>query len=122
MDFNAISKPANKRAKRSFDLGLALLLLLLSPLLIFLIRRPQIFLKNAFLVLLAQMSWVSYADHKENYRLPKIKKGVLPISVSLAKDSLSESTILQLNQLYAKDYRLESDAQLLWQNWRSLGN
>ena len=122
MDFNAISKPANKRAKRSFDLGLALLLLLLSPILIFLIRRPQNFLKNAFLVLLAQMSWVSYADHKENYRLPKIKKGVLPISVSLAKDSLSESTILQLNQLYAKDYRLESDAQLLWQNWRSLGN
>lgn len=122
LDFNAISKAANKRAKRSFDLALALVLLVLSPILVFFIKRPGSFIKNSFLVLLGQMSWVSYADHKENSKLPKIKKGVLPISVSLAKDTLSDSTILQLNQLYAKDYRLESDAQLLLQNWRSLGN
>jgi len=122
LDFNAISKPANKRAKRSFDMVLALVLILLSPILVFLIKRPWSFVKNSFLVLLGQMSWVSYAEHQENSKLPKIKKGVLPISVSLAKDTLSESTILQLNQLYAKDYRLESDAQLLLQNWRSLGN
>jgi len=93
----------------------------LSPIIIFVIKAPQGFIKNSFLVLLGQMSWVSYADHKENIRLPRIKKGVLPISVSLAKDSVNDSTILQLNQLYAKDYRLESDALLLWQNWRSLG-
>ncbi len=122
LDFNAISKPANKRAKRSFDLFSALLLLILSPILVFLIKKPGTFLKNTFLVLVGQCSWVSYAKHTENSKLPKIKKGVLPISVSLAKSSLSESTILQLNQLYAKDYRLESDVQLLLQNWRSLGN
>mgnify|MGYP000063896431 FL=1 len=54
--------------------------------------------------------------------MPKIERGVIPITVSLEQDVLSESTILQLNQLYAKDYRLESDAHLLWQYWRYLGN
>jgi hypothetical protein len=122
MDFNAISKPSNKRAKRSFDFVLAVALFMISPILVFVIKYPQTFLRNIFLVSLGQKSWVSYADHKENHRLPKIKKGVIPITVSLAQDVLSESTILQLNQLYAKDYRLESDAHLLWQYWRYLGN
>jgi GT2 family glycosyltransferase len=122
MDFNAISKPSNKRAKRSFDLVLALGLLISSPSMVFLIKQPQNFIRNIFLVLLGRKSWVSYSNHKENHRLPKIKKGVIPITVSLAQDVLSDSTIMQLNQLYAKDYRLESDAHLLWQYWRYLGN
>lgn len=121
MDFNAISKPANRRAKRSFDFLLALVLFVGSPLLMLIIKKPLGFLNNVLSVLLGRKTWVAYADHKDNHRLPKLKKGVLAISVSLKADALNDNTIQQLNQLYAKDYRLESDAQLVWQNWSALG-
>ena len=123
IDINSISKGVNKRNKRLIDILLSLFFLIASPVLIFFQKRPFVFLKNIFLVLTGNVSWVGYHDEVNtiNSGLPKIRKGILNPLDMLYEKKLDESTIHRLNSLYAKDYHVNTDLKIIRKSFRDLG-
>lgn len=117
-----IAQPLVRRNKRFFDLGLALLLLLTFPIQLLLVRKPVRLLQNILAVMLGRKSWVGYAHTEMSTQtLPRIKPGVLNPTQRLPDTALDENTINRLNLLYAKDYQLWLDVEIVWLAWRSLG-
>lgn len=123
IDINSVSKPVNKRNKRVFDFGTALLLLFIFPLVIWVQKKPFGFLGNVFSVLFGLKSWVGYAPGKdEHVHLPKLKKAVLnPVQI-LPTEQRTEEIRRRLNLLYAKDYKLENDFNVMRKAFRELGS
>ena len=123
IDINSISKWVNKRNKRLLDMVLSVGFLILSPVLIFVQKNPMGFYRNIFRVLSGKYSWVGFAEG-ENISLatlPKIRKGILNPLDAQATTKLDDQTISRLNSLYAKDYRIYADVNILWRGARNLG-
>jgi lipopolysaccharide/colanic/teichoic acid biosynthesis glycosyltransferase len=92
--------------------------------LLFLVKQPVQFLQNIFSVLFGNKSWVGYdaaALKSDNYQFPKLRKGVLTPVDMHADKQLSEQTRTRLNLLYAKDYSLYKDLEIVWHNLKYLG-
>jgi lipopolysaccharide/colanic/teichoic acid biosynthesis glycosyltransferase len=123
LDFNLIAKPSNKRIKRFFDIGSAILLIILSPVLLFVLKHPQIFVVNLFKVLFGLRSWVGYcySPNLNALNLPPIKKGVLNPSLGQGS-ALSVEQIDKLNLLYARDYKFTNDLIILIRGIKYLDN
>jgi len=119
---NAVDKTANRRNKRLIDISLSLTLLVLSPIVIFFQRQPIGFIGNLFKVLFGCKSWVGYCPfYSSNVHLPKIRKGVLhPASAMKLKD-VDTDTAIQLNILYARDYNIWKDMNIIGYAFRDLG-
>ncbi len=79
------------------------------------------FLKNTGRVLAGRRSWVGYISGEET-DLPVIRGGVLDPGMLFPPGSLTPGRIRQLNILYAKDYRVWNDLDIVIRNWRNLGN
>lgn len=116
-----INTPANRRNKRAFDLLICILLLLALPFLFFLVKSPFQFLKNWFWVAVGKLSWVGYDRSNLPANLPKGKKGILHPIDGLKIDSLNSQTIQRLNFLYARDFSIERDFEILLNGWRNIG-
>jgi hypothetical protein len=121
VQFNDISRPTNKRAKRIFDFGSALLMLLLSPILIWLVKPKKNYFKNVYNVLLGKKTWIAYDGSVSTNHLPKLKTGVLPTSAALNLSSSDELAKNHMNQLYAKDYKVWSDFNFLVNHFQKVG-
>lgn len=110
-----ISTPTNRRNKRLFDLVASLILILISPVLLFFLKNKAIFFKNLLFVMLGKLTWVGYQPTTETGpSLPRIRKGVLTPLDGLMVASFNQPTIHRLNFLYAKDYDLNRDIDILW--------
>jgi hypothetical protein len=122
IDINSVSKPVNKRNKRVFDFGTSLLLLSTFPLLMWAQKKPIGYIGNIFSVLFGLKSWVGYAPGKdEPVHLPRLKKGVLnPVQI-LPAEQRTEEIRRRLNLLYAKDYKLANDFNVMRKAFRDLG-
>jgi dihydrofolate reductase len=73
------------------------------------------FFKNAFQVLLGRKTWIGYAPFPN--QLPKLKKGVFSPSDGLAAaNPLNQPTIQRIDFLYAKDYDVWRDVDILIRN------
>ena len=123
IDINSISKSVNKRNKRLMDFMLSILFLITSPLLIFLQKNPGGYFKNIFRTLFGKISWVGYYEQTNvsNSGFPKIRKGILNPLDLLNNKKLDDSTIQRLNSLYAKDYHVNTDLNIMRKGWRNLG-
>ncbi|HET6243397.1 MAG: glycosyltransferase [Bacteroidetes bacterium] len=123
ININSISRSANKRNKRLFDIATSLSLLTFLPINIFLVDKPYNFFKNIFIVLSGNKSWVSYAqtNNAENFKLPKIKSGILHTADPLRHKKLDEGSINKMNLLYAKDYRISNDLSIILKCFKELG-
>jgi O-antigen biosynthesis protein len=123
LEYNLIAKPGNKRVKRLFDIFLACLLLLLSPLLAFFYKHPSSFFSNCLKVLAGIISWVGYANAPDAALngLPVIRKGILNPLSSLKSVSTIEQ-IERSNILYARDYSLTNDLKIIRQGFIKLDN
>ena len=119
IDINSINKRVNKRNKRFIDIVMSLFLLVICPLFIFTQRNGIEFIKNIFRVLSGKVSWVGYAG--KTIMLPKIKTGILNPLDSLHSKINDDLTINRLNSLYAKDYRVYTDLNIIRKGWRNLG-
>jgi len=118
----AIAQPLLRRNKRLLDMGLALFFLLLFPFLMLMVKTPLGFLKNILQVFIGQKSWVGYADAALSKELlPKIKQGVLNPVLPLNISQPDEATVHRLNLLYAKDYQLWMDLDIVWKGRGELG-
>jgi len=111
---NSITKAGNRRMKRIMDLLLSLFFLLLSPILIWIQKRPIHFLLNCFSVFLGLKSWVGYKKGS-NPQLPKIKKAV--VSTGFQNEISGD----QADIIYAKNYSVQLDLRLIMENIRELG-
>ena len=122
IDINNINKSVNKRNKRFIDLLFAIFLFVLSPVMLFLQKNPAGFMANIFRVLSGKISWVGYSKiERSDNMLPRIRPGILtPIDAlnNIPKDQLTTN---RLNSLYAKDYRVYTDLQIIRKGWRNLG-
>lgn len=120
MDVNKIEHPKNKRIKRLFDVLTTLLLLFVSPVLIWKYENKGQWFKNMFNVLIGTKSLVGYKiEEQENGQmLPKIKYGILsPID---AFPSTDIKHIEKRNLLYARDYNWLQDLKILKSCWGKL--
>lgn len=122
ININAINKPANRRSKQMLDLICALFLLLVFPIALFFVKRPIHFIKNIFLVLFFQKSWVGYCKTANIKKLPKIKNGILNSTHALPHKKLDDDTLEKLNILYARDYKVSNDINIIWKGFKFLGN
>lgn len=118
LNINAISKDENIRKKRTFDFLIAVLFLITSPITFFFFNNKKKFLRNIMHILLGKKSFVGYSGAVNNYRLPRIKSGVLNPSDSLIfrDDSLTD----KLNLIYARDYSIQKDFGIVLKAWKKL--
>ena len=123
IELDSISKVNNRRSKRFFDIVVSLLFLPLYPVLLFAMKKPLGFFKNIFLVLFGRKSWVGYdREHASNLQvLPKIKQGILTPSDVLKDKNISSETSERLNLLYARDYKIINDLNIIRKGFRKLG-
>ncbi len=122
MDLNAVSKTVNRRKKRAFDLGMALILLSFSPVLIWFIERKPTFVQNAFDVILGVKTWVGYAISSQEYKkLPYLKPGVLNPLDRLPRVKAPIETAKKLNAVYAREYSIRNDFYILTYGFKHLG-
>jgi len=123
MDINSITKPKNLRNKRLFDFFTSLLLLVTLPISIWMVKRKIGFISNLFSVLFGRKSWIGYSKMSEEarFRLPRIKKGILTPADGI--DSLENSLeiVERLNVVYVRNYRVNSDLQILLKGFKHLG-
>jgi GT2 family glycosyltransferase len=116
---NSIVKENNKQNKRAFDLGVAVCLLVLSPLIVWAVSFKSGFFRSIFEVFSGKKSWVGYCSGTQNH-LPVIKKGILS-PASLFPDTIPEKKEDELNIVYAKDYRLMNDLEIVLKAWKNIG-
>jgi GT2 family glycosyltransferase len=119
---NAIGKVENKRNKRLLDFALALIMLPLIPVLMFVQKKPFGYVRNLFSVLFGTKSWVGYYKSSLiSHKLPKIKPSVLnPIDGMKSKNYENRITD-DLNLLYARDYSVWKDINIVFYAFRDLG-
>ena len=120
LNMNAVSKKDNVRIKRTFDLLLSTLLLILSPIFLYNYSNKRKFFKNLFNVWTGQKSIVGYnfSHSKDITELPRIKPGVLFPSDEITYNE--EGLTDKLNLIYARDYHLRKDVLILFKAWTKL--
>jgi len=123
VDINSIDKPANRRNKRLVDILVSIIALGLAPVLIFFEKKPAKFVINIFKVLAGKLSWVGYHPKQINpIHLPPVKQGVLsPLSALEAKNLLPEM-IDKANMLYARDYSVVKDLNIIIKSFNKMGS
>ncbi len=122
VDINSVDKPANKRNKRVLDIVSSLLLMLFYPVFMFLVKQPIGFLKNILKVFFGSKSWVGYAPMEgKSIHLPEIKHGVLSPADGMKSGIIGKETLQKLNVLYARDYNIQKDINLILSSFRKLG-
>lgn len=117
VSLDALSSPAARRSKRTFDVVSSLVIALFSPILWPLQKTGNHFWSNLAQVFLGKAHWVGLAP------VGKEPKKFLPavITPSDRWENLDTETQERLNMLYAKSFRWEDDLGLLVHNWRKLG-
>ena len=124
IDINAITKPINKRLKRTFDIVFSVLLLATFPISILIIKKRINFISNLLSVLASLKSWVGYSSYNGNgfSNLPKIKAGAVSSADLYPKEKLTKELVERLNLNYAKDYKIITDLLIIFKTFRKLGN
>jgi GT2 family glycosyltransferase len=124
MDINKINKPANKRNKRIFDFVFGLLMLILSPIMVWGYSNKKKFLGNSIELVFGRISMVGYAkiDHVSNLNLPNIKRGILTSLMMVSSTNMDDDAISRLNLIYAKNHSTFMDLKIVLKNIRNLDN
>lgn len=123
IDIDGILKSNNKRAKRLFDFISAFILLILSPFLFWFVKQKTSFFSNIFKVLIGLNSWVGYdqSAYFSQEKLPLIKKGILFPKDAFQNKEITGDISAKLNLMYAQDYKLKNDFQILRKAYKDLG-
>ncbi|MEI6820828.1 MAG: glycosyltransferase [Bacteroidota bacterium] len=122
IDINAVSKPNNKRNKRLFDVLVSLVLIIFSPIMLFIVKRPIMYINNIIKVLFGLKTYVGYYYNDIDIsKFPLLKKGILNPADMFSDKELNKETLYKLNLLYSRDYKLSNDLKILFNNLRQLG-
>jgi lipopolysaccharide/colanic/teichoic acid biosynthesis glycosyltransferase len=116
-----INRRTERRNKRLLDMSFSLFFLLLSPILFIFVARKLAFFANLFAILAGKSSFVGYSPQADNSQLPKLKKSVLYPSDRLNFSPTRPAVFAKLNALYAKEYSVWQDIEIIAKNIRHLG-
>jgi len=118
LEIHEISKSENKRKKRTLDLLFSLFLLITFPVSILFFKNKKNLIVNIIDCLVGKKTYVGYNLQNINHPLlPKLKLSILhPISNSSISDELNE----KINLIYARDYSVWKDIEILQKNWKQL--
>jgi len=130
VDVNAINRPVNRRNKRVFDLMISFFILLISPVLILFQKSPGGFFSNIFNVIAGKQTWVGYSNspvelkgtNPSSATLPSIRKGIISPADAVESRISDVKNSEKLDLLYAKDYHVYSDFQIILKCWKELGS
>lgn len=120
LNINEISKQHNVRNKRTLDFLVSLGFLISTPVLIWNFSSKGKWLRNMLNSLTGKKSLVGYfLPEKEGFQqLPSIKRGILNPSDTMRVDDQSISS--KLNLIYARDYSIWKDLEIIRRAWRKL--
>jgi GT2 family glycosyltransferase len=123
LHFNTLSRILNRRKKRIFDIILSLLFLVISPILVFLVKKPAGLLRNILYVSMGSISWVGYFQSTGGNHpgLPRIRPGVLNSCDNRLELPVEDDMVEKMNLLYAKDFRIANDLRIIFRGYRELG-
>lgn len=116
VDLHSIQQPSSRRNKRILDIVASILLLILSPILIFVQQEKVGFLLNIYKVLTGTFSWVGL----NNSGISRLKKGVLSPADGYPEE-INSGVKQRLEALYAKEYRPSNDLRILMRSVKLLG-
>lgn len=119
IDINVITDVKNKRNKRIFDFVTALAMLIASPMLIW-FSNPLGYFKNCGLVIFGKRSWIGL-DPSVDIKISSLKPGILFPSDGLKTIVLNSELIEKANQVYASDYNVENDINILLKSISKIG-
>ncbi|HRP52534.1 MAG TPA: hypothetical protein PLI97_03405, partial [Fluviicola sp.] len=117
---NAISQRTKQRQKNLFDFCVGFFFLLLSPILCWFYKNKVQFFKNCFDLIRGKKTVVSYNNSPVGKRtLPKLKNGILNTwdATSITDEQLKS----KLDLLYAREYNVLKDMEILWKSWKKMG-
>lgn len=118
---NAITTPSNLRKKRLFDLAASLLLIAITPFIIWFKNNKRKFLKNILIVITGKYSWVGYIKPSNSITtLPELKPGILSPADMFYYNTIDDETSNRLNMLYARDYSVRTDIEILLKGWKNI--
>ncbi len=115
-----ILQAVQKRNKRLLDFVLSLIFLITFPIGFLLVKNPIQFFKNSISILLNQKTWVGFSSYNFE-ELPKIKESILSEIDKYPDAQFDEMTTLRLLKLYAKEYSVYKDVEIIFKAFRSLG-
>ena len=122
LDINSIGKKGNRRRKRCLDVILSCLFFVFFPVMLLFTNHRKLFFHNIICCFLGKKTWVGYyptpADCQNN--LPKLKKGVLSPMYSFNLEHVNAETIQQVNNLYARNYKIKNDLIIVWKGLKRL--
>jgi len=118
---NSVDKTENRRNKRVFDVCFSFALLLFSPVYLVINQGGLRIFSNILEVILARKTWVGYCGQGQFKGLPKLKSGIVSPADPFKKQKLGNQFSDQLNLLYAKDYRILHDIEIIWRSYKELG-
>jgi hypothetical protein len=116
---NSIAKENNKQNKRAFDLAMSVFLFIFSPGISWFTPSRSGYFRSIFEVISGKKSWVGYCSGSQNH-LPPIKKGILS-PASIFTGTIPDKKKDELNIVYAKDYRLINDLEIVLKSWKNIG-
>jgi GT2 family glycosyltransferase len=121
LDINSIGKRENLRKKRVFDVIFALFCFIFYPILMWFVQKKRRFFHNIIHCFIGRKTWVGYASTQTDSSLPKLKQGILYPTDALNLKHCSDDMIQQINTLYAKDYKLLNDINIIAKRFKKLG-
>lgn len=121
MEIDNINTVSSKRNKRTFDFLVSFFLLVLLPITVWFYSNKKQFIKNCWKVLIGKKSWVGYSGMEKpvTKNLPQIKVGILT-PAEMKSGEVDSSMRSKLNLIYARDYTIFKDIELLSRFWRRL--
>lgn len=121
MEIDNISTTGNKRTKRTLDFLAGTLFLLFSPLVIWFYAHKKRFLGNIWKLIVGSRTIVGYSLSPSDLdsTLPKIRQGILTPTEG-EKNKEERALRAKLNLIYARDYTVWNDLDILSKNWRKL--
>ncbi|PKP18177.1 MAG: hypothetical protein CVU06_12445, partial [Bacteroidetes bacterium HGW-Bacteroidetes-22] len=119
---DSIARPRNRRNKRLTDFAITLTLITLLPFALFCTRQPLGLIANILMVLIGIRTWVGYSIQPNSERkLPGLKQGILTPADAFPRRDLDSDTLMNLNLLYAKHYRIMNDINIVFNGFKNLG-
>ena len=120
IDLYNINTPSNKRNKRTFDFVVSFTGVLLVPFTIWFYLDKKQYLTNLIQCLIGKKTWVGFSIHSQSptIHLPKISEGIFTPTTN---SQTSETVLIdKLNMIYARDYSVLKDWDIIKKNLRSL--
>ncbi|MBO6117695.1 MAG: glycosyltransferase [Bacteroidales bacterium] len=121
MSVSSIISEDNKRKKRLFDFTASLILLVFTPLVAVFCKKHLAAVRDNFMVLISSKTFVGY--NKTDSRageLPKLKDSLFSSSENIKNKNLDAATAHRLNLIYANNWNVKTDFEILLNNLSEL--